>query len=169
MEVPRIGVKVLAYASGTAMPDRSYICKLHHSSRQRCVLNPLSRARDQTHILMDTKQDLFLLSHNAELQDADLKKKKNTRSWPHLLPHPATTSWISISQGPHPIEVPPSAKNTIRSFSRLIESDTLKMGPGIVFLKAPPGDYDKYRSQRTTDIHYPNKSFQPHYEITQKK
>ena len=56
MEIPRLGVELElllpAYASVTAMPDLSRICKLHHSSWQYWVLNPLSEARDQTQILL---------------------------------------------------------------------------------------------------------------------
>ena len=32
----------------------SHICDLHHSSQQLWVLNPLSKARNRTHVLMDT-------------------------------------------------------------------------------------------------------------------
>ena len=50
MEVLRLGVEsellLLAYATATATPDPSHVCKLHHSSRQRWILNPLSKARD---------------------------------------------------------------------------------------------------------------------------
>ena len=57
MEVPRPGVKLelqlLAYATATAMSDPSHICNLYHSSRQCWILNPLSKARDPTHVLMD--------------------------------------------------------------------------------------------------------------------
>ena len=56
MEVPRLRVelelKLLAYATATAMPDLSHVCDLHHSSRQRQILNPLSEARDPTCNLM---------------------------------------------------------------------------------------------------------------------
>ena len=56
MEVPRLGVESelwpLAYATATAAWDPSRICDLHHSSRQRWILNPLSEARDGTHNLM---------------------------------------------------------------------------------------------------------------------
>ena len=66
MEVPRSMVEVElqlpAYTTATAMPDPSYICNLPHSSQQYRILNPLSEARDQTHILMVTS--LNLLSHN---------------------------------------------------------------------------------------------------------
>ena len=41
------------------------ICNLHHSSQQHQILNPLSKATDQTCILMDTSQVLNLLSHNG--------------------------------------------------------------------------------------------------------
>ena len=58
MEVPRLGVKtelqLPAYTTATAMPDPSCTCDLHHSSWQRQIINPLSEARDKTHILMDT-------------------------------------------------------------------------------------------------------------------
>ena len=68
MEVPRLGVEselqLLAYTTATATPDLSCVCDLHHSSRQCPILNPLSKARDQTHILMDTSQIPNPLSHN---------------------------------------------------------------------------------------------------------
>ena len=52
MEVPRLGVQselqLQVYA--TATRDLSPICNLHHSSGQRQILNPLSKARDQAHI-----------------------------------------------------------------------------------------------------------------------
>ena len=58
MEVPRLGVELevqlLAYTTALAMWDLSQVCDLHHSSRQRQVLNVLSKARDRTHVLMDT-------------------------------------------------------------------------------------------------------------------
>ena len=38
------------------MQDPSLICNLYHSSQQRWILNPLSKARDWTYILMDTSQ-----------------------------------------------------------------------------------------------------------------
>ena len=50
MEVPRLGVEskleLLAYTTATATQDLSHICDLHHSSQQRRILNPLSKARD---------------------------------------------------------------------------------------------------------------------------
>ena len=58
MEVPRLGVKLElqlpAYTTATAMWDLSYVCDLHHSSWTRWIPDPLSKARDRTHILVDT-------------------------------------------------------------------------------------------------------------------
>ena len=54
MEVPRLGdeleLPLVAYTTATAMPD----LRLHHSSQQRWILNPLSEAKDQASNLMDT-------------------------------------------------------------------------------------------------------------------
>jgi len=73
MEVPKLGVELelqmlgytTATATATAMPYPSHICKLHHRSWQCWMLNPLSKVRDQTCILMDTSQVLNILSHNG--------------------------------------------------------------------------------------------------------
>ena len=58
IEVPRLGVQsepyLLAYPTATTMPDPSHICELHHSLWQSQIINPLSEARDQNCILMDT-------------------------------------------------------------------------------------------------------------------
>ena len=60
MGVPRLGVKselqLPASATAIATPGPSCMCNLHHSSGQCWILNPLTRARDQTQILMDTSQ-----------------------------------------------------------------------------------------------------------------
>ena len=54
MEVPRLEVEsdlqLPAYATTTATPHPSHVCDLH-TSWQRQILYPLSRARDQTHSL----------------------------------------------------------------------------------------------------------------------
>ena len=67
MEVPRLGVKskFQMLVPATAMRDLSHICDLPHSSRQHLVLSPLSEARDQTHILMDTSWVSNMLRHNG--------------------------------------------------------------------------------------------------------
>ena len=63
MEVLRLGVKselqLLAYATTTAMPDPSHVCKLHQNSRQHQVLNPLIEARGHTCILVEASQIRF--------------------------------------------------------------------------------------------------------------
>ena len=52
------GVKLelqrLAYVTATATPDPRRICSLHRSLQQCWILNPMSKARDQTRILMET-------------------------------------------------------------------------------------------------------------------
>ena len=59
VEVPRLGVELElqlpAYAMATAMPGPSCVCDLHHSLRQ-CRTLSLSKARNQTCILMYTSQ-----------------------------------------------------------------------------------------------------------------
>ena len=60
MEVPRLGVEselqLPANTTATAPWEPGHVWDLHHSSQQRRILNPLSGARDQTHILMDASQ-----------------------------------------------------------------------------------------------------------------
>ena len=69
-EVPRLGVKselqLPAYTTATRRQDPGL--DLQHSSQQRQILNPLSEARDQTHVLMDTSWVLDPLSHNGNSQ-----------------------------------------------------------------------------------------------------
>ena len=58
MEVPRLEVRLelqlLAYTTATATPDPNHIFDLHHISWQHQILNPLSKARDRTCVLMNT-------------------------------------------------------------------------------------------------------------------
>ena len=62
MEVPRLGGELeqwlLSYdtATATATWDPSCICDLYHCSWQCQILYSLSKARDQTYVLMDTSQ-----------------------------------------------------------------------------------------------------------------
>ena len=57
MVVPRLGVKLklqlLVYTTATATGDPGHVCDLHHSLWQCRIFNPLSKARNQTHILVD--------------------------------------------------------------------------------------------------------------------
>ena len=63
MEFPRVGVKLelqlLACTTATATQDPSCIFDLRHSSQKHQILNPLSQARDRTHILVDTSEIHF--------------------------------------------------------------------------------------------------------------
>ena len=63
MEVSRLGVKsklqLLAYTTATVTSELSHVCNLHHSSRQCQILNPLSKARDQTRNLVIPSQIHF--------------------------------------------------------------------------------------------------------------
>ena len=52
------------YTTATAAQDLSRICNLHCNSRQGQLLDPLSKGRDRTHILMDTRRVCNLLSHD---------------------------------------------------------------------------------------------------------
>ena len=60
MEVPRLGVELelqlLAYTTATATPGPGLVLDPHHSSWQHQILNPLGKARNQTHVLIDTSQ-----------------------------------------------------------------------------------------------------------------
>ena len=64
MEIPRLGVEselqLPVYTTAVATSDLSSICNLHHSSWQCQILNPLIKARDQTHNLMVPSQIRFL-------------------------------------------------------------------------------------------------------------
>ena len=45
-----------ATTTARTMQDPSRVCELHHCSQQHRILNPLGKARDLTHILMDPSQ-----------------------------------------------------------------------------------------------------------------
>ena len=67
--VPRLGaeLELQLLAQPQAMPDQSHIGDLRCSLRQHWILNPLSEARDQTRILVDTSWIFNPLSHNMNL------------------------------------------------------------------------------------------------------
>ena len=60
MEVSRLGVdlelQLLAYTTVTAPWETSCSGDLHHTAQHRQILKALSKARDQTCVLMDTSQ-----------------------------------------------------------------------------------------------------------------
>ena len=67
MEIPMLGVELElqlpAYATAIAMWDPRHVCDLHRSLWQQGMLSPLSKAKDQTCIFLDTSQILNLLSN----------------------------------------------------------------------------------------------------------
>ena len=69
IEVPRLGVEselqLPAYTTATATRDQSRVCDPHHSSWPCWIPDPLSKARDQTCILMNTSWVLNPLSNNG--------------------------------------------------------------------------------------------------------
>ena len=67
LEIPRLGVKseLQLQSTATALQDLSCVCNLHHSSQQRWILNPQSKARYWTCNLMITSWVSLLLSHNG--------------------------------------------------------------------------------------------------------
>ena len=73
MEIPGVGVQSelqwLAYITAMATWDVSRICDLHPAHSNTGSFNPLSEARDRTHILMDTGWVLHPLSHTENSQD----------------------------------------------------------------------------------------------------
>ena len=68
MEVLGLGIKselqLLDFDIATAMPDLSHICDQCCSLQKRRILNPLTKARDQTPSSRRQRWVLNLLSHN---------------------------------------------------------------------------------------------------------
>ena len=65
-EVLRLGAEseLQLLACAIAMPDLSQVCEVRFRLWQCQILNPLSKSRDRTYILMDTSWALNLLIHN---------------------------------------------------------------------------------------------------------
>ena len=79
MQVPRLGaelkLQLLTYA--TATWNLSHICDLHHSYGNTTSFNPVSRARDQTQILMDTSRVCYHWVTEGTAQEKAKSQKKN--------------------------------------------------------------------------------------------
>jgi len=60
LEVPRLGaeseLQLLAYATATATWDLSHVCNLHRGSGKSQILNPLSKVKGRTRVLIGTGQ-----------------------------------------------------------------------------------------------------------------
>ena len=69
MEVPRLRVELElqlpAYTTATVMLDPSCVCDLRYTFLRCQIFNLLSKARDQTGILPDTRRVLNPMSHNG--------------------------------------------------------------------------------------------------------
>ena len=50
----KLGLQLPAYTTATATPDPNHNWKLYSSLQQHQIFNPLSKARDPTHLLTDT-------------------------------------------------------------------------------------------------------------------
>ena len=75
------GLHLPAYTTAIVMWNPGHDCDLHHSSRQCRILNPLSKARDQTSILMDTNWVLNPLSHKRNSKFLPFRYSERI-SWP---------------------------------------------------------------------------------------
>ena len=106
MEVPRLRVQLelqlSASTTATAMQDPSCICNLHRSSGQ--ILNPLSKARDRTCVLMDTSQILF---HCATTGTLHVSFSMKVLSCPDICPGVGLLGHMVVLQlifwGTHPM------------------------------------------------------------------
>ena len=98
MEVPRLEVdlelQLPAYTTATATSDLSRICNLYYSSQQRWILNPLSKARDQTLNLTVPRWINFLLLTCLLSLHAGLCLQ--TRLQCSKTPTPAPLSYLSL-------------------------------------------------------------------------
>ena len=76
MVLPRLGIQselnLLAYATATATLNLSHICDLHCSLWKSLILNPLTKARDLTHILTDSASGSWLSEPQQELLSSSL-------------------------------------------------------------------------------------------------
>ena len=114
MEVPRLGVEselelelqLLAYTTAIARQDLSCICDLHHSLGQRWILDPLSEARDQTHILTVTMLGLNPLNHSENSWPLVIDSTSNPSPLPRGpgvgLKIPSYPAVGSLVTSPHP-------------------------------------------------------------------
>ena len=102
LQNPRLGVQLklqlLAYTTATARQDLICGFSLHHSSRQRCILNPLSEARDRTCTLMDTSQIRFCCATAGTPHKflRGLSCKTHTHSHKHTYKHRKKENFLSI-------------------------------------------------------------------------
>ena len=89
LEVPRLGVKLELQlpvtATATAKWDPGCVRDLEHSSWQHQILNPLSKARDWTCILMDPSRVHNVVRHHRNFQDYSFLNKWSWYSYKNEL------------------------------------------------------------------------------------
>ena len=85
-----IGTRAAGLHHSHSTTRSKHICDLLHNSQQCQILNPLSEARDQTHILMDTSWVLNLLSHCGNSMYLNFKKFSS------VLHQTQSTLWVRI-------------------------------------------------------------------------
>ena len=87
LEIPRLQVQLelqlLAYATVTATSDPSHICNLHHSSPQCWILNPLSKAKNQTLNLVVLSGICFCCATKGTLLHQVFKTTKEKKNYNH--------------------------------------------------------------------------------------
>ena len=127
MEVRRQGVEseLQLLAIATARRNRNHMRKLHRSLRQHQILNPMSEARDQTHIFMDSSQILNPLNHNGNSSLVS----NGLFPWPGALP----------LARPHSLsQCPTTLKNTSGPAIFFASPSSQNPCPGLPFLLSPP-------------------------------
>ena len=120
----RTGGQLLAYTTAIAMQDPSHICDLCCSLWQCPILNPLSKARDLTHIPIDT----MLGSGPAEPQRELLKSLhlECNRGWTASLTH----AWLICPGG-----LPPTPLGSSCRLLCLFQEHPLALHPRLLSLQ----------------------------------
>ena len=142
MEVPWLGVESelqpWAYTTATPTSDVSRICDLHHGSWQCQILNPLSKARDQTCILMNTSWACYCWATKGTSQSHPVQRSVvtcwvklfNQLHWKH---HHCVSVWNVIQT----CFVLPGS--TFRGFSAIMLCSLMHIfSTGNLFLKKYP-------------------------------
>ena len=129
----QIELQLPAYTTATATPALSRIYGLHRNSKQRRVLNPLSEARDQTSILMDTSRILNPLSHNGKSRNWQ-NERSLACSKENVEPHERKTGRLKLQELPWTKE-PEANSRQVRTRTAgttehlFLNSDTFKETP----------------------------------------
>ena len=90
-------LQLLAYTTATATWDPSHICDLHCSSWQHRILNPLSKSRDQTRILMDTSW--ALVGYYCWATVGTPEESFISQDWAFLISSALLWHWLGLAYG----------------------------------------------------------------------